>query len=593
MSNLLGKVAAPIATALVVSAGVLVLQTAAAPAAHALPVPVNPVRVPIGGHPANSGFLVFVQHDVTLRNDESEGTMAMGGNLRIQQNYNIAGASTINNTFTDEGDSQPTSLFVGGGISWDDDNATVYVQQGFTKVADTRTYTAHTQDNNGAKVNYRLTRKGASYNSQPLIDGRSNQQSVASIAHQPSKELINVEAAFDVYRLLTRELGACPANAQLVSPDAPNAPLVSPFPSGARGKLTLTPGVTNVLTMTTADLANLSEITYANQPSASTPLLINVVGDPFNGQIPNQAGIGGSQAPYILWNFPTAQTIKVTGGDSLEGTIYAPHATLTWAPSQNIEGNVIASYFNHGNPKAGRRAVREIHDFPFSAKLSCEASPIPPPTATLTLQKKVINDDNGTAEPSDWTLSAEGTTPMSGPGGRKSRAVRKERLDPGTYVLTEDGPGGYDSLGWSCDGGTLVGDQLTLVDGDDVTCTLTNDDRPGARPADARLTLVKQVVNDDGGSALPRDWVLHADGATPLEGRSGSDAVTSVSVRHGVYDLRETDGPGRYRSRGWTCTGGTMTGPHQVRVEDGDSVVCTVTNDDVRRPTGTGPIAPS
>ena len=56
--------------------------------------------------------------------------------------------------------------------------------------------------------------------------------------------------------------------------------------------------------MTTADLANLSEITYANQPSASTPLLINVVGDPFNGQIPNQAGIGGSQAPYILSNFP-------------------------------------------------------------------------------------------------------------------------------------------------------------------------------------------------------------------------------------------------------------------------------------------------
>ena len=200
MSNLLGKVAAPIATALLVSAGVLVLQTAAAPAAHALPVPVNPVRVPIGGHPANSGFLVFVQHDVTLRNDESEGTMAMGGNLRIQQNYNIAGASTINNTFTDEGDSQPTSLFVGGGIAGTTDNATVYVQQGFTKVADTRTYTAHTQDNNGAKVNYRLTRKGASYNSQPLIDGRSNQQTVASIAHQPSKELINVEAAFDAYR---------------------------------------------------------------------------------------------------------------------------------------------------------------------------------------------------------------------------------------------------------------------------------------------------------------------------------------------------------------------------------------------------------
>ncbi len=80
MSYLLGKVAAPIATALVVTAaGVVVLDTATAPSAHALVVPVNPVTVKVGGHRANSGFLVFVEHDVTLRNDESEGTMAMGG----------------------------------------------------------------------------------------------------------------------------------------------------------------------------------------------------------------------------------------------------------------------------------------------------------------------------------------------------------------------------------------------------------------------------------------------------------------------------------------------------------------------------------
>jgi choice-of-anchor A domain-containing protein len=589
MSHLLGKVAAPIATALLVSAGVVVLETAAAPPAHALLVPINPVTVKVGEHRANSGFLVFVEHDVTLRNDESEGTMAMGGDLRIQQNYQIAGASSVSNTFTDEGDEKPTNLFVGGGIRWDDDNAVVYVQQGFTKVADTDTYTAHTKDGNGAKVNYRLTRPGRPYSGQPFIDGRSNQQTVASIAHRPSTDLINVGAAFDVYRFLTRQLAACAATAQLVTDQG--VPLTSPFPSGARGRLSLTPGETNVLTMTTADLANLSEITYLDPPTASTPLLINVVGDPFNGQIPNQAGIGGSQAPYILWNFPTAETIKVTGGASIEGTLYAPHAALTWAPTQNIEGNVIASSFNHGSPKPGRKAPREIHDFPFSTKLSCEAAPGPvPPTATLTLVKEVINDDNGSAEPSDWTLSAVGRTPMSGLAGQ--RAVRKEQLDPGDYVLTEDGPAGYDSLGWTCDGGTLVGNVLTLADGDRVTCTLVNDDRPGARPPDALLTLVKRVVNDDGGSAIPGDWVLHATGPTPLEGRSRSGAVTSVRVRHGVYELKESHGPGRYRSLGWQCTGAAMPGPHEVRVDDGDTVVCTVTNDD-RRPRGTGPIGPS
>ena len=96
--------------------------------------------------------------------------------------------------------------------------------------------------------------------------------------------------------------------------------------------------------------------------------------------------------------------------------------------------------------------------------------------------------------------------------------MRKEQLDPGSYVLTEDGPGGYDSLGWSCDGGTLVGDVLTLADGDDVTCTLTNDDRPGARPPDAHLTLVKRVVNNDGGSAIPATGCCTPPGPHPWTG---------------------------------------------------------------------------
>ena len=37
----------------------------------------------------------------------------------------------------------------------------------------------------------------------------------------------------------------------------------------------------------------------------------------------------------------------------------------------------------------------------------------------------------------------------------------------------------------------------------------------------ASLTLVKQVVNDDGGTALATDWTLTADGSDA--GRVGSD----------------------------------------------------------------------
>ena len=81
-------------------------------------------------------------------------------------------------TFTDEGDDQPTKLFVGGGIHWDSNNAVVYVQQGFTKVAGTATYTAHERDENNAVHNYRLTRHG-----QPLQ--RRRRSSTAAPTNRP------------------------------------------------------------------------------------------------------------------------------------------------------------------------------------------------------------------------------------------------------------------------------------------------------------------------------------------------------------------------------------------------------------------------
>ena len=43
--------------------------------------------------------------------------------------------------------------------------------------------------------------------------------------------------------------------------------------------------------------------------------------------------------------------------------------------------------------------------------------------------------------------------------------------------------------------------------------------------AGANLTLVKQVVNNSGGTAAPSAWTLTASGLTPISGTSGSAAV--------------------------------------------------------------------
>ena len=450
--------------------GLVFVLLPAAPA-YALD-PVNPVTVPVGGHPANSGFLAFVEGDVSVTADESEGTMAMGGDLIIGRNYNIAaGSPPAQSTFIAPGDVRQTFLYVGGGVQWPAGGVSVFIENGgFTKIADTTTYDAFNVDNNGATVNYRIVPEGQPYTSSRFIDGRTPLQTPASIETPVPSGLIDIPAAFATYRGLTQEMAACPATVQLTSPDPPFE-VLDPIDPGDRGVLTLTPGQTNVLNLSAEDLNDLAEITYATPPTVTTPLLINVTGTTFNGDIPNQAGIGGSQAPYILWNFPDATEVTVTSGATLEGTLYAPNAALTWLPSQNIEGNIIAAEFSHG-PRPTRTAPRELHDFPFAATLSCAADA---PSAELTLVKVVVNDDGGTADAGDWTLTADGPTPVNGPGD--SPDVVDQTVDPGDYDLSESGgPPGYTAGDWVCDGGTFDGTTLTLADGDDVTCTITNDD---------------------------------------------------------------------------------------------------------------------
>jgi len=205
---------------------------------------------------------------------------------------------------------------------------------------------------------------------------------------------------------------------------------------------------------------------------------------------------------------------------------------------------------------------------------------------TLTLVKDVDNGTTGgTYEPSDWTLTAAGPTVVSGASG--SEAVTSAPVAIGDYVLSEEGPAGYTADPWTCTGGTLEGSTVTVPLGAEVTCTILN---TAQQPS---LTLVKEVVNDSGGSAEPADWTLEADGPTPLSGVSGDPAVTGADVEAGDYALSETGGPAGYEASDWTCEipgvdGGAATPvavtDGTVQVDVGQTVVCTVVNDDVPAP---------
>jgi hypothetical protein len=95
----------------------------------------------------------------------------------------------------------------------------------------------------------------------------------------------------------------------------------------------------------------------------------------------------------------------------------------------------------------------------------------PGTTATLTLQKVVVNTHGGTAGPSDWAVRAIGPVTLSGSGTASSAG-----LPAGVYALSEGGPPGYSASAWVCVGGAQSGASITLAAGDDVTCTITNSD---------------------------------------------------------------------------------------------------------------------
>jgi len=203
---------------------------------------------------------------------------------------------------------------------------------------------------------------------------------------------------------------------------------------------------------------------------------------------------------------------------------------------------------------------------------NCTEEP-PPADTTLTLTNQAINDNGGTAVPSNWTLTASGPTGFSGPG---SSVTSGAGFEPGTYNLAASGgPGGYANSAWSCTGATQVdGDTISLAEGQIATCTITNDDVPPV------LTLVKQVVNDSGGTATAADWTLLASGPTGFSSQ-GPSVTSDAAFDAGRYDLDENGGPAGYAASAWDCDGGTQIDSNTVRLALAEQVTCTITNNDI------------
>jgi uncharacterized repeat protein (TIGR01451 family) len=185
--------------------------------------------------------------------------------------------------------------------------------------------------------------------------------------------------------------------------------------------------------------------------------------------------------------------------------------------------------------------------------------------ATLTVIKNVVNDNGGTKVASDFAMSVAGSAPAPANFAGAGAPGTVVAIGPGAYNVTEtEDPAYAASYSAGCTG--------NLPPGGGATCTVTNDDRP------PKLTLVKQVVNNSGGTALASEWSLAADGPTGFDG-DGPSVSSPSGFDAGSYDLSESGGPAGYDASDWVCTEGQVDGD-TVSVGLGEDITCTITNDD-------------
>ena len=194
----------------------------------------------------------------------------------------------------------------------------------------------------------------------------------------------------------------------------------------------------------------------------------------------------------------------------------------------------------------------------------------------LTLVKEVINDNGGIAVASDFTLTATGPSIVSGAGPIVESG---DDFVAGLFTLSETGPFGYEASPWVCEADgveqniakhdTHHGIHLEIGIGESVTCTITNND---IAPT---LTVIKNVINDNGGEAAPSDFTMVVTNSLfePQTSFAGSSEGTTITIDAGETVVTE-DKPQTYMGDGGK-------GDCNFTAESGMDYTCTITNDDL------------
>ncbi|MCE7042620.1 choice-of-anchor A family protein [Dyadobacter sp. CY312] len=364
-------------------------------------------------------FNVFSKGDVTLSNHETEGPIAIGGNLTTGQ-YQISFDSKIGN-YQVNGASIALAVrgnvkLAGGSLAINGNN---YVKIGNCQTND-ESFTSLKvwyRDQNNAASNIRITSSTKGYDSSPNININAgintfkpaideNVNGVCQNVFGSGDNLIDVDGAFVKLKQRSAQLAQLADNLAIrdqngnINENAPVGPYRNRSVIGNNPKIIVDPSQLNVLTVSAEVWDGIGNINMEGVPQGSQPgtttyngkfgLIINIVDfDAFvskNGnsamRFPQIGGLASGQGGLVIFNFVDAkETIKLAGNAEINGTVFAPQANLIKQGSNNINGQVISQSLIHSGG--------EIHYYPF---LPSVAEPPVEPTIQVSAKPECIDN---------------------------------------------------------------------------------------------------------------------------------------------------------------------------------------------------------
>ncbi len=357
----------------------------------------------------------------------------------------------------------------------------------------------------------------------------------------------------------------CTASIQSTDP----FPLGSSFPSDTTGSCTI---LMSDISSTTVDLVDVCSypsnepnsdpsdcIVATQQHTAKLEIVKDLIpsSDPglFNLQIDGSTlvsnvsdnGTTGEIVVLASGGSGTAHTFSETAGI---GTSLSNYTTTVQCRDNNGSGSVIST--TGSNPWT----INIVKD----KDIVCTITNTRINNASLTIVKDAVPND---AQDFSFTTTGTGLSNFTlddDSDNTLSNTKVFSNLASGIYSVSETAVAGWDQTSATCtDGSTL--NSINLSPGENVTCTITNSRLP-------KLTVVKQVINDNGGTKQISDFPLFVNGSSVT---SGTTNIYST----GSYVVSETT------DNGYTATFlGDCDAQGNVSLSYGDDKTCTITNND-------------